>query len=543
MAAVNSVLWHSWVLYSLLLSGIVFTVWSRFSQFHSVTHGLQVLRGRYNDDSDPGAISHFQALATALSNTVGLGNIGGVALAISLGGPGAVFWMWVVGVLGMSVKTAEVNLSMLYRNTDDPDNPHGGPMWVVARGLQDKGVVLAWTGKVVAALFCVAVLVATITGGNMFQAWNVSNMARSYFGVPTLVTGVLMTVVISLVIIGGIKRIGAVTGRLVPVMVTLYLLAGVYVLLVNRDGLLDALLLIFRSAFAPAEATGAFIGGTVGTAFLFGMKRAIFSSEAGQGSSPMAHCAAKTREPVREGIVAGLEPLIDTLIVCTFTALVILSSGVWNRAADVQLENLPTASEAGGSWVLPASPAPEVAEGWVLGDAVYLVVQAELNPLSGNHHHKLSGSIVAADDGSFLIEWQPFVSQAPPVLNDAGVYVTHVGAVLTAKAFDSALPGLGKWLVTIAVFMFAISTMIGASYYGEQAIVYLFGSRWTGPYKVLFCVLTLVSCFGFIKTDMQLDGLSGIGAGFMLVVNLPILWLFSIHGMRAYKDYLRRMNL
>ncbi|MEE8249793.1 MAG: amino acid carrier protein, partial [Gammaproteobacteria bacterium] len=306
LTTLNGILWHDSALLILLGTGVVFTVWSGFSQYKALTHGVQVVRGTYDDPDDPGAISHFQALSAALSATVGLGNIGGVALAISLGGPGAVFWMWVVGFFGMAVKLTEVTLSMLYRNTDDPDNPHGGPMWVVSKGLARMNPALAPLGKFVGGVFCVTLLVSTITGGNMFQAWNVGEITEEYFDVPSIVAGIVLALLVAMVIIGGIKRIGAVAGRLVPIMVALYLLAGTYVLIISADQIPGMLALIFRSAFSPQEFSGAFLGGTVGYAFLFGMKRALFSNEAGQGSSPIAHSAAKTDEPVREALVAGL---------------------------------------------------------------------------------------------------------------------------------------------------------------------------------------------------------------------------------------------
>jgi AGCS family alanine or glycine:cation symporter len=316
---VNSIIWHDFVLYGIVGTGVLFTVWSGFSQYRALTHGPAVIRGVYDDPGDPGAINHFQALSAALSATVGLGNIGGVALAIALGGPGAVFWMWVIGFLGMAIKLTEVTMSMLYRNTDDPENPHGGPMWVASKALERSN--MAWLGRAIASVFCVTLLASTATGGNMFQAWNVGELTQEYFGVPSWMTGVVLAVLVGMVIIGGIKRIGKVAATLVPFMVLLYLLAGLYVLAINIADIPAVFTLIVKSAFVPTEATGAFVGGTAASAFLFGLKRAVFSSEAGQGSSPIAHSAAKTDEPVRKGIVAGLEPFIDTIVVCTFTAV------------------------------------------------------------------------------------------------------------------------------------------------------------------------------------------------------------------------------
>ena len=543
LTTLNAILWHNSVLLILLGTGVVFTVWSGFSQYRSLTHGVQVLRGSYDDPDDPGAISHFQALSAALSATVGLGNIGGVALAISLGGPGAVFWMWIVGFFGMAVKLTEVTLSMLYRNTDDPDNPHGGPMWVVSKGLARMNPALMPVGKFVGSVFCVTLLVSTITGGNMFQAWNVGEITEEYFGIPSIATGIVLAILVAMVIIGGIKRIGAVAGRLVPLMVALYLLAGTYVLIMSADQIPSMLALIFRSAFSPQEFSGAFLGGTVGYAFLFGMKRALFSNEAGQGSSPIAHSAAKTDEPVREALVAGLEPFIDTLIVCTFTALVILSTGIWNRAAEANYAALPAVVSVGATeWTLETLPVPQRVEGqWAGGDAVLIVLSAGPNPQTGNNLHHLDG-VVVDQSGDLVIEWASLISNARPQVDSPGIYASYVGATLTAKAFDSVTPGLGKWLVTLAVWLFAFSTMISWSYYGEQGIVYLFGERMVLAYKIVYCALIIVSTWGFIETDSDLDNLTGVGTGVMLFVNIPIMWLFGRQAMRAYHEYVARLK-
>jgi AGCS family alanine or glycine:cation symporter len=543
LGTLNTIIWHNYVLFAILATGIVFTIWSGFSQYLALTHGPKVLRGSYDDPKDPGAINHFQALSAALSATVGLGNIGGVALAISLGGPGAVFWMWVVGFFGMAIKLTEVTLSMLYRNTDDPDNPHGGPMWVASRGLALRNPKLAGLGKFIGGVFCITLLVSTATGGNMFQAWNVGEITEQYFGVPSVATGIILAVLVGSVIIGGIKRIGAVAGRLVPAMVALYLLAGSYVLLVNIGVIPEMFVLIFKAAFSPQEATGAFIGGTMGYAFLFGMKRALFSNEAGQGSSPIAHSAAKTDEPVREGVVAGLEPFIDTLVVCTFTALVILSTGIWNRSAEATLVVPPTVVRVDANqWSLSTVPVPaRNTDSWAVGEGVFMIVNAHQNPQSGNTLHRIGGRLVN-ENGAFVIEWDALASPVRPQLSDLGVYVTYVGATLTAKAFDTVTPGLGKWLVTLAAWLFAVSTMISWSYYGEQGMVYLAGPRSVLPYKLVFCLLIIVATLGFIKTDAQLDNLTGIGTGVMLFANIPIMWLFGAQAMRAYRDYTRRLK-
>ncbi|MCG8370095.1 MAG: amino acid carrier protein, partial [Proteobacteria bacterium] len=454
LAGINTVLWpEPWIM-TIVATAAVFTIWSGFSQYRALTHGVKVLGGAYDDASHPGAISHFQALSAALSGTVGLGNIGGVALAISLGGPGAIFWMWIIGVLGMAVKMLEVTLSMLYRNTDDPENPHGGPMWVADKAFAQWNPKLAGLGRVVAVVFCVSLITATCTGGNMFQAWNVGEVTREYFPVPTWVSGSVLSILVAAVIIGGIRRIGRVAGTLVPFMCALYLLAGTCLLIVNADQIPAMFSLIFRGAFAPTDAAGAFVGGTAASAFLFGMKRAIFSSEVGIGTSPMAHSAARTDEPVREGIVAGLEPFIDTIVVCTLTALIILSTGVWNRAPDVALDSPPgiAADEAG--WRIEDTPLS--GDVWQAGETVVLIVSTGGRE-TGN---RAVSTRVAENARGLVANWPPIESPTRPVIAENGLYRNYVGTTLTAKAFDTLVPGLGKWFLTIAAWLFAYSTIV-----------------------------------------------------------------------------------
>ena len=537
LANLNSILWHEYVLYAIVGTGVVFTFWSGFCQYQALAHGPKILRGVYDDPNDPGAINHFQALSAALSATVGLGNIGGVALAIALGGPGAVFWMWVIGFLGMAIKLTEVTLSMLYRNTDDPDNPHGGPMWVAHKALARKG--MPGLGRTIGVIFCVTLLVSTATGGNMFQAWNVGELTQEYFSVPSWITGIVLALIVGSVIIGGIKRIGKVAATLVPFMVILYLGAGFYVLAVNIGDLPGIFVLIVTSAFNPTDAAGAFIGGSAASAFLFGLKRAAFSNEAGQGSSPIAHSAAKTNEPAREGIVAGLEPFIDTIVVCTFTALIILSTGIWNRAPDVMLQTIPTATQLEAGWQFAPTPAP--GDDWVVDDRVMLVVEAHENDATGHTYHRIEG-VISFDNGAYTANWAPFEAPTQPTVIGGGMYRTYVGATLTAKAFDSVSPGLGKWLVSIAAWLFAISTMISWSYYGEQGMVYLAGEKSVLPYKLVYCLLIIVATLGFIKSDADLDNITGVGTAVMLFANIPICWFFGYQAMRAYKDYIVRLK-
>ena len=549
--AINDVIWHKYVLFAVLGTGVLFTVWSGFCQYRALTHGVAVTRGKYDNPDDPGAINHFQALSAALSATVGLGNIGGVALAIGLGGPGAVFWMWVVGAVGMALKTTEVTLAMLYRNTDDPDNPHGGAMWVVSKGIAKWKPSLAWLGKLIGGIFCVTLLVSAFTGGNMFQSWNVADITHEYFGVPQIATGIVLAVLVGMVIIGGIKRIGAVAGRLVPAMCAMYLVAAVYVLILKIDVVPAMLVLIVKSAFSPLEAQGAFIGGTLGYAFLWGMKRALFSNEAGQGSAPIAHSAAKTSEPVREAVVSGLEPFIDTIVVCTLTALVILSSGIWTRPAETTLEVFPDVAAVEGEddrWTLADTDITGIInDEWT--DNVKIIVTADANAQTGNRLHSITGS-VHTEDGSSWIEWGDLKSKAKPTYDLEGtevapgsIFFDYKGATLTAKAFDEVTPGLGKWLVTLAAWLFAISTMISWSYYGEQGMVYLAGQRSVTPYKYFYCLLIIVAAIPqIVSTEAELDALTSLGTGLMLLANIPIMLIFGHQAMKAYHRYIGRLK-
>ncbi|HEX4871596.1 MAG TPA: amino acid carrier protein [Nevskiaceae bacterium] len=537
--AINGVMLGVPVLLTLLAVGVLFTLWSAFGQYRSLTHGVALVAGRVPGVSGQGegVLSHFQALSAALSATVGLGNIGGVAIAVSLGGPGAVFWMWMVGFAGMALKSTEVTLSLLYRDTSDPDNPRGGTMWVAKQGL---GRLLGSTtlGALIGALFAIPLIVFGITGGNMFQAWNVAETTRSYFGIEPWISGLILAVLVAAVILGGIRRIGRIAGVLTPFMCLLYVAGGVYVLVVNAEQLPGVLRLIFASAFDSAQASGAFTGAAAGTAFIYGMRRALFSSEAGLGSAPIAHAAVRTPEPVTEGVVAGLEPFIDTLIVCTITALVILVSGVWNRGpVAAWSETPPMVLLEGERWQPAASDLPTGGEKvFRPGDPVFVVVEVD------GARQRLYGEVAVLDAGIGL-QWRPLSSVTTPVLAENGLFADYPASTLTARAFDTAHEGLGRWMVTITIWLFALSTLITWSYYGEQGMVYLFGARSVTPYRVVWCGLIVVTCLGFIRTDAEIDTLSTVALGFMLAVNLPVMLLLGPQAMRAWHDYFRRRAL
>ncbi len=554
LSAINGVIFHDFVLYAVLGVGVLFTFWSGFCQYHAFTHGVAVIRGKYDDHDDPGAINHFQALSAALSATVGLGNIGGVAVAIALGGPGAIFWMWVVGIFGMALKTTEVTQSMLFRNTKNPEEPHGGPMYVIEEGLAQRDEKWRPVGRIIGVLFCITLLIATITGGNMFQAWNVAVVTEDGLGIPSPLVGAIQAVLVGAVILGGIKRIGAVAGRVVPVMCAIYLIAAFYVLGVHIEAIPEMLRLIVVSAFNPAEAGGAFLGASFGLAFLWGMKRALFSSEVGQGSSPIAHSAAKTNEPVREGVVAGLEPFIDTIVVATLTSLVILSSGAWNRDGETSFAETPAfvAAEEADTWTLDSDDLPvksreaEAISGpWKEGDVVFAVARAgEVDRSTGTDLQRISGNVVPNPEAPehWKVEWAPIESAAPPILESEDIYRDYVGAALTSHAFDRVLPGLGKWLILFSSWLFALSTMISWSYYGEQGVVYIAGERWVIPYKIFYCAAIVLATVGLVTTDAELDNLTTLGTGVMLIVNIPIMLIFGAIAMKTYRSYFARLK-
>lgn len=571
--SIDGVLWGPWAFFVLMAAGILFTIWTKFGQYRALTHGVQVIRGCYDNPDDPGAINHFQALAAALSATVGLGNIGGVALAIGLGGPGALFWMWVIGFLGMALKTVEITLAMMYRDTSDPDNPHGGAMWVIKETLGKKGGHFKTLAAILGGFFCITLIISTMTGGNMFQSWNVAALTEQYFGVPLIATSIVLAMLVGAVIVGGIKRIGSVAGRIVPFMIILYILAGLAVLGTHVTELPGLLGLVVTSAFEPTQATGAFIGAGSYFAFTIGLRRALFSNEAGQGSAPIAHSAAKTDEPAREGVVGGIGPFIDTILICTLTALVILSTGAWNRDGDSVLEG-PTSfvqvePERGDEGLLvfafdaPTSLEqlpPPAQEEWSAGMSFYLVAAAEggEHGETGGNRVRVNGGIIAAEEdnaelgvtaGDLVIEWKPVKLDpnewtATPTavhLVDASVYRVFAGAPLTAHAFDLAFPGLGKWLVTFAAWLFAFSTMISWSYYGEQGVVFLGGKRWVLPYKLLFLGLVIVAPYA-AGDGTELGHLIDFGTGWMLWANLPIVILMGFLAVRSLNDYFKRLK-
>ena len=312
----------------LILGAIFFTLWYRWINVRGFKHSIEIIQGKYDNPEDTGEISHFRALTSALSATVGLGNIAGVAIAIQLGGPGAVFWMLVAAVFGMTAKFSSCTLSQMYRQTNPDGSISGGPMYYIDIGLKQMGSGWAGLGKVLAIIYALMVMGGAIGAGNMFQVNQTAEAFRSTFGLSegaNWVIGIVIAILVGIVIVGGIKRIGAATSKIVPAMCGLYVCVSILIIVMNITRVPEAIGLIFRLAFTG----NAFYGGFVGV-LVWGIRRSSFSNEAGLGSAAIAHAAAKTEEPVREGLVAMIGPFIDTIIVCLMTAMVVIITGTWN---------------------------------------------------------------------------------------------------------------------------------------------------------------------------------------------------------------------
>lgn len=431
----NSIVWGPPMLVLMLGTGIFLMLGLKLMPFRRLGYGFRMLwRGRVGSGS--GDISPFNALMTSLSATVGTGNIAGVATAIFLGGPGALFWMWCTALVGMATKYAEAVCAIHYRETDGTGNHIGGPMYYIKNGLSTRWT---WLGMA----FAIFGSLAGFGIGNMVQANSVADELHSSFQIPTYITGVLLAVLVGLVLIGGIRRIAEVTGKIVPFMAISYFVCGLTVLVLNAEEIPKAFGLIFTYAFTPAAATGGFTGATIWAAIQFGVARGIFSNEAGLGSAPIAHAAARTDSPVQQGVIAMLDPLIDTISICTITGLVIITSGVW----------------------------------------------------------------------------------------DSGVS----GAPLTSTAFAQSLP-YGGYVVTLGLSLFAFTTLLGWSFYGEKCVEYLFGVKSIIPFRIIWIIVIPVGAMTELKfTWLLADTLNAL----MALPNLIALLLLSPVIFKLTRDFFR----
>lgn len=436
LSELSSFIWGPIMLALLLGVGVYLTLGLQLMPWLKIGHGFKLLFSG-DADKDQGDISPFQALMTALSATIGTGNIAGVATAIFLGGPGAIFWMWITALFGMGTKYGEAVLAVKYREVDEQGRRVGGPMYYIKNGLGDNW---KWLGF----LFALFGTVAAFGIGNMVQSNSVADALNSNFNISPTITGVVLAVLVGLVILGGIKRIGDVAGKLVPVMAIAYILGSLIVIILNYGQIGEAFKLIFSSAFNGTAVTGGFAGAAVWAAIRFGVARGVFSNEAGLGSAPIAHAAAQTNDPVRQGMIGMLGTFIDTIIICTMTALVIILTGAWTSG--------------------------------------------------------------------------------------------ETGASLSTLAYGQGIAG-GNYIVTFGLVIFAFTTLLGWSYYGERCAEYIFGVKVIIPYRVLWVIAILIGAL--IKLNIVWL-LADVMNGFMAVPNLIALALLSPVIFKITKEYLNK---
>ncbi len=528
----------------LLGVGLFFTLYLGFPQIRFFKHAWGVLRGKYTSGDPPGDTSHFQALATALSGTVGTGNIGGVAFAIYLGGPAALFWMWATAFLGMTTKYVEVTLSHRYRVKDDAGRMAGGPMYYMERGLN-----MRW----LAIFFAVAVVVSSFGSGNLPQSNNMAAGIEASFGVPTWISGAVLAILLGMVIIGGIHRIAVVAASIVPAMGIFYAIGALAVALSNAEQILPSFAAVFSNAFSGSAATGGFLGATFAYAFNRGVNRGLFSNEAGQGSAPIAHASARTDEPVSEGMVSILEPFIDTLLICTLTGLVILSSGVWTQKFQTEFSTFDTEFIAGSyseadsqqvaqlfahlSIVAPADDPVKAYSGTLQ------VVGGVASPGSYTviHNRSIAEAVRFASNGvPFTGAVEVLDGQVTtPDISLRGRSLLH-SVPLTAEAFKQSFLGdFGQYVVTIGLVLFAFSTALAWSYYGDRAVTYLFGLRWVTAYRTVY----VLGFFAATIVDTSLIWLiSAVTLTLMTIPNLIGLMLMRTEVKSLTRDYWDRFK-
>jgi AGCS family alanine or glycine:cation symporter len=509
-----------WFVYLLLGTGLFFTIYLKFPQFRYFKHSLKVVMGKYDKKGDEGDTSHFQALTTALSGTVGTGNIAGVALAIHLGGPASLFWMMVTAFLGMTTKFVEVTLSHKYREIAADGSVSGGPMYYMKNRLNMK-----W----LAVIFAIATIISSFGTGNLPQVNSIANSLNSSFGLNKMLVGAVLALLLGFVIIGGIKRIAKVTEKLVPGMALIYLVGAFIVIISNYENIIPSFMIIADSLFSGTAAVGGFLGATFAFAFNRGVNRGLFSNEAGQGSAPIAHAAARTEEPVSEGMVAILEPFIDTILICMITGMVILSSGVWNEKIVhtfqyTDLYVLDKQYDEGNSADIDA-----LAQ-FVLGENSIDMFNGELliengviqNELSVIHNRSLAENIHLYENnkeytGKVTIESGKFTNDYQNRITVKGESLMN-SAPLTAEAFKKSFLGeYGQYIVSIGLLLFAFSTAISWSYYGGRAVTFIWGVNYVKYYRIVYVIGFFVASF----TDTTIIWtFSGIAIALMTLPNL-----------------------
>jgi len=507
-----------WFVFLLLGTGLFFTIYLKFPQFRYLKQAILIVRGKFDRKGDSGDTSHFQALATALSGTVGTGNIAGVALAIHLGGPAALFWMLMTALLGMTTKFVEVTLSHKYREKVADGSIAGGPMYYMKNRLHMK-----W----LAVIFAVATVFSSFGTGSLPQINSISNSAFTTFGINKVLTGAVLAVLLGFVVIGGIKRIAKVTSHLVPFMAIFYFIGAVAVIGYNYENIIPSVISIFRDVFTGTAASGGFLGAGFAFAFNRGVNRGLFSNEAGQGSAPIAHAAARAHEPVSEGLVALLEPFIDTIIICMLTGLVILSSGVWKEKTENQFQNAdlvifdrqlsdknPTDVSELNHILHGDEKAPvysgllNITDGKITNNVTLFNSRSVAeNVVVKKDNQKYTGTVAVNNgkvsaEGNLVFEGKSLIHSAP----------------LTTESFTRSWFGhYGRYIVTIGLLLFAFSTAISWSYYGDRAVTFLFGQKFVIYYHLIYVVGFFFASF----TDTTIVWtFSGITIALMTIPNL-----------------------
>ncbi|HPR32171.1 MAG TPA: sodium:alanine symporter family protein [Prolixibacteraceae bacterium] len=508
-----------WFVFLLLGTGLFFTLYLRFPQIRYFGHALKIVRGKFDRDGDKGDTSHFQALTTALSGTVGTGNIAGVALAIHLGGPAALFWMLVTAFLGMTTKFVEVTLSHKYRETTQDGTISGGPMYYMKNRLK-----VPW----LAVIFAVATIFSSFGTGSLPQINSISNSVYATFGVNKVLTGAVLALLLGFVIIGGIRRIARVTSRLVPFMGFFYLVGALSVILYNYENIIPSMVSVVKDVFTGTAATGGFLGAGFAFAFNRGVNRGLFSNEAGQGSAPIAHAAARAHEPVSEGLVALLEPFIDTILICSLTGLTLLASGAWNQKFENVFQQTDLVILSGE--YSDQEPDDQILLHHFLRDGT------GIDPFTGNLrvengivdeqpltfvHARSVAENVRIFDGNVPFSGTLAVNRGKALLSSSqsvrGKSLIH-SAPLTTEAFAISWFGnWGRYIVSIGLLLFAFSTAISWSYYGDRAVTFLFGSGKVKYYHIIYVIGFFLASFA----DTTIIWIfSGITIALMTIPNL-----------------------
>ncbi|MCP5046328.1 MAG: amino acid carrier protein [bacterium] len=538
----------SWFPVLLLGVGIFFTIYLKFPQLRFFRHATKIVTGKYEKASFKGDTTHFQALATALSGTVGTGNIGGVGLALYIGGPAALFWMWATAFFGMTTKFVECTLSHKYRDIHEDGSVSGGPMYYMEKKLNMK-----W----LAVIFAVATVVCAFGTGNMPQINNIAASMNTTFHIAPWITGAILSVLLAMIIIGGIKRIAKVTEKIVPFMAVVYVIGAFGVIFGNIGNLIPSFLSIFRDAFSGSAALGGFMGASFAYALNRGVNRGIYSNEAGQGSAAIAHASAKADEPVSEGMVAILEPFIDTLLICTLTGLAILSSGVWIEKHDnvfqhsdmkilqeVYQQDNPDHIRILGAHIQGKEDDIEENQRAKPFSGQLQLVQGKLaasNSVTVIHARSIAEEMIFKKDGT-PIDGTLEVTEGRIEVDGVtveGKSLVH-SAVLTTIAFKRGLFGnSGEVIVSIGLLLFAFSTVISWSYYGDRAVVYLVGAKYVLPYRILYVIAFFAAA---LMDTTVVWNLAYVLIVLMTIPNLLGIMMLHKDMKQSVKDYWKKFK-